>query len=82
MAKKKKPKHLGAIQDYILCVKCAFVGVMNEKFNNIIMHGIKCPNNRRGVESATRVEYRRRKTDCGKIPLNNTHGYTDRPTQT
>jgi hypothetical protein len=54
---------------------------MNEKFNNIKMHGIKCPNNRRGVENAKRVEYRRRETDSGKTPLNNTHGYMDRPTQ-
>lgn len=43
--------------------------------------GIKCPNNRRGAESAKRVKYRRRKTDSGKTPLNNTHGYVDRPTK-
>jgi hypothetical protein len=45
------------------------------------MHGIKCPNNRRGVERAKGVEYRRRKTDSAKTPLNNAHGYKDRPTQ-
>jgi hypothetical protein len=42
---------------------------MEEKFYNIKMHGIRCPNNRRGVESAKRVEYRRRKTDSGKNPI-------------
>jgi hypothetical protein len=67
MAKKKK--NLGAIHDYILCDKCAFVGVMNEKFNKIKMDGIKCPNNRRGIESAKGVEYRRRKADSGKNPI-------------
>ena len=53
---------------------------MNEKFN-IKMHGIKCPNKRRGVESAKRVEYRRLKTDSGKTPSNNTHGYTEAHTK-
>jgi len=54
---------------------------MNEKFNKIKMHGIKCPNNRRGVKSAKGVEYRRRKADSGKTPLNNTCGYMNKPTQ-
>lgn len=45
------------------------------------MHGIKCPNNRRGAESAKRVKHRRRKTDSGKTSSNDTHGYMDRPTQ-
>jgi hypothetical protein len=38
---------------------------MNEKFN-IKMHRIKCPNSRRGAESAKRVEYREERLTLAK----------------
>ena len=31
------PKHVGAL--YILCVRCAFIGVMNEYI--VMLHGMK-----------------------------------------
>jgi len=33
------PKHVGALYDYILCVRCAFVGVMKEYI--VMLHGMK-----------------------------------------
>jgi hypothetical protein len=33
------PKHVGALYDYILCVRCAVIGVMNEYI--VILHGMK-----------------------------------------
>jgi len=33
------PKHVGEFYDYILCVRCAFFGVMNEYI--VMLHGMK-----------------------------------------
>jgi len=33
------PKHVGALYYYILCVRCAFIGIMNEYI--VMLHGMK-----------------------------------------